>query len=115
MIHFTFCNNILYFYYLLVIITEGGIATNIIPAKAVLTICIRAPTMGELKLLRSRVENCINGSAIATGCEVNYSFEEHGIYQNVIANKILGNLYKDYFERLGKYLLIIKCCISCCI
>lgn len=84
-----------------VIIQEGGVATNIIPAKSRLAFAMRTHAFKELKELRSKVESCINGAATATGCKVNYQFEDSTSYLNLISNKILINLYKKYFEKLG--------------
>lgn len=87
----------------IVILKEGGVATNIIPSKSRLEFAIRSPTKGKLKQLRSRVEGCIKGAALSTGCEVEYKFDESNSYENLISNKVLVNLYKKYGEKLGEY------------
>ena len=87
---------------LIVILKEGGIATNIIPSKSRLEFAIRSPTMGQLKQLKSKVEGCIKGAALSTGCKVNYEFDESNCYENLISNKVLVNLYRKYSEKLGK-------------
>ncbi|KFM60943.1 Peptidase M20 domain-containing protein 2, partial [Stegodyphus mimosarum] len=83
------------------VITKGGIIPNIIPAESCLKMFIRAPNKVELRELRTRVEACITSAATATGCEVTYSFADQDSYENLITNKVLGNLYQTYAERLG--------------
>lgn len=81
---------------------EGGVATNIIPSKSRLEFCIRCLSMRQLKLLKSKIEGCIKGAALSTGCEVDYTFEDSDGYENVISNKVLANLYRKYAEKLGE-------------
>lgn len=52
------------------IITEGGVKTNIIPERAQLQYCLRAPNIEELWDLTKMVLGCIKGAACATGCVV---------------------------------------------
>ena len=52
------------------IFTNGGIKPNIIPEKAELHYYLRAPTVEELEELKAKVEGCIQGCALATGCKV---------------------------------------------
>ena len=85
-----------------VIITEGGTATNIIPARAKMELSCRAATLGELKQLQSQVEACITAAAIATNCTAEPCFEESNAYHNMLSNRVLSELYKSYSERLGK-------------
>ena len=49
------------------IISEGGVKPNIIPDRSQLTYCLRAPTDGELKVLREKVTSCFEAAATATG------------------------------------------------
>lgn len=81
---------------------EGGVATNIIPAKSRIELGVRTSTMGELKILRSQVEACINGAATSTGCTVEYSFDEPNAYANLISNAVMAKLYQEHAEKLGK-------------
>lgn len=53
------------------IITEGGVASNIIPEKAVLQFGVRSSDDSYIPELVRIVENSARGAAIATGCEVN--------------------------------------------
>ncbi|RAH61390.1 amidohydrolase [Aspergillus piperis CBS 112811] len=53
-----------------IIIPEGGTAHNIIPDKAQVRVNVRSETLKEMNALRERVENCMKGAALATGCAV---------------------------------------------
>lgn len=84
-----------------VIITDGGVVTNIVPAKAKLEIALRAPTLRETKELQSRVEACISGAALATGCTADYSFDEPNACYDLISNEVIANIFRSYSEKLG--------------
>lgn len=49
------------------IITEGGTAFNVIPARASLHCGVRAPTIPELKILKKKVHSIFEASARSTG------------------------------------------------
>jgi metal-dependent amidase/aminoacylase/carboxypeptidase family protein len=50
------------------IITRGGEAPNIVPEQVELDYYLRSPTMEGLVDLRKKLELCVEGAAIATGC-----------------------------------------------
>ena len=52
------------------IISEGGVKPNIIPDRAQLIYNLRAPTDGELIVLREKVKSCFEAAASATGKSV---------------------------------------------
>lgn len=54
------------------IITEGGVATNIVPDKGVCKISMRAKDRNYLKHVVSRVIDCARGAALITGAQVDY-------------------------------------------
>lgn len=62
----------------------------------------RTKTLGELKELQSQVESCIKAAASATGCTVEYCFDESNAYHSMLSNRVLSNLYKKHSEKLGK-------------
>lgn len=51
------------------IVTDGGQATNVIPARAELRYTMRATNSESLRELESRMAGCFAAGAIATGCE----------------------------------------------
>jgi metal-dependent amidase/aminoacylase/carboxypeptidase family protein len=52
------------------VITNGGAKPNIIPEVAELLYYVRAPTEGELDVLKQKIIGCIEGAATSTGCQV---------------------------------------------
>lgn len=49
------------------IISEGGVKPNIIPDRAQLRFCVRAPNDEELSKFAKKVTNCFKSAALATG------------------------------------------------
>lgn len=56
------------------IITECGSVPNIVPDKAILDYYLRCATLSGLIDLREKLENCVKGAAVATGCT--YTIEQ---------------------------------------
>ena len=52
------------------IITEGGLAPNIVPERAACRFYVRAVDAHELAPLKIRVQKCFEAGALATGCSV---------------------------------------------
>jgi metal-dependent amidase/aminoacylase/carboxypeptidase family protein len=52
------------------IITEGGMAANIVPERAACRFYVRAADTHELAPLKARVQACFEAGAIATGCRL---------------------------------------------
>lgn len=52
------------------IITEGGMAPNIVPERAACRFFVRAADANELAPLKGRVQACFEAGAIATGCRL---------------------------------------------
>ena len=52
------------------IITEGGLAPNIVPERAACRFMIRAPNADALAALKRRVQACFEAGALATGCRL---------------------------------------------
>lgn len=52
------------------IITEGGLAANIVPERAACRFYVRAADMHELAALKARVEACFEAAALSAGCTV---------------------------------------------
>ena len=50
------------------IITEGGLAANIVPERAACRFYVRAADVHELAVLKKRVQACFEAGALATGC-----------------------------------------------
>ncbi|HEY0104502.1 MAG TPA: M20 family metallopeptidase [Rhizomicrobium sp.] len=52
------------------IITEGGLAPNIVPERAACRFYVRAADAHELAPLKQRVQKCFEAGALATGCRL---------------------------------------------
>lgn len=52
------------------IITEGGLAANIIPERAACRFYVRAADVHQLMELKARVQACFDAGALATGCRL---------------------------------------------
>ncbi len=83
-----------------VIITEGGVADNVIPGRASARIRVRAGTAGRLGDLKSRVEVIVQSAATQVGCAVDQRWR--GNYLEMINNKTLAARYRANAESLGR-------------
>ena len=82
------------------IITEGGMACNIVPDKASCRYYIRSKERTYLKELTKKKINCARCAALMTGAELEYHNFENS-YDNLIYNESLRNLLKTNLEDLG--------------
>lgn len=82
------------------IVTEGGMACNIVPDKASCRYYIRSKERTYLKELTQKIINCARGAALMTGAELEYHNFENS-YDNLIYNESLRNLLKTNLEDLG--------------
>jgi amidohydrolase len=82
------------------IITEGGLASNIIPDRAVLRFGVRSSDDGYVPELVRMVENSARGAAMATGCDVKIQTST-GLKSN-IRNPPLERLFLRLFGELGE-------------
>lgn len=80
------------------IVTEGGLASNIIPDKAVLQFGVRSSDDTYIPTLVEMVVNSAKGAAIATGCTVKHRVST-GLKSN-IQNKPLEKLFQRLFDEL---------------
>jgi amidohydrolase len=81
------------------IITEGGLASNIIPDKAVLRFGVRSSDDDYIPELIEMVIKSAKGAAIATGCEVEF-ITSTGLKSNITNNR-LEQLFTNIWDKLG--------------
>jgi amidohydrolase len=81
------------------IITEGGLANNIIPDRAVMQFGVRSSDDTYVPTLVQMVENSAKGAAIATGCKVKITVSP-GLKSNV-RNPPLEKLFVKVYKELG--------------
>jgi amidohydrolase len=82
------------------IITEGGLASNIIPDKASLLFGVRSSDDKYIPSMIEMVINSAKGAALATGCEVETKVV-NGVKPN-LRNEPLEKLWYGVFKELGE-------------
>jgi len=82
------------------IITEGGLASNITPDRAVMRFGVRSSDDAYVPELLKMVENSARGAAIATGCEVEITTSP-GL-KSKIKNELMEQLFYGIFKELGE-------------
>ncbi len=82
------------------IITEGGLASNITPDRAVMRFGVRSSDDTYVPELIMMVENCARGAALATGCEVEITTSP-GL-KSKIRNEAMEQLFYGIFRELGE-------------
>ncbi|KAF8763989.1 Peptidase M20 domain-containing protein 2 [Argiope bruennichi] len=85
------------------IITKGGTVPNIIPAESRMELFVRSITRTELWELVPRVTECLKSGASAAGCKVEIIIDKDHCNENLISNKIMGELYDTYAHKFGIY------------
>lgn len=83
------------------IITDGGLAPNIIPARTESWWLVRAESIQRFQVLRERVVSCFEAAAIATGCSVEISDEGHA-YEELVSHPTMVELFVTNSEALGR-------------
>jgi len=82
------------------IITDGGVAPNIIPATAACHFYVRATDLDEVGRVRERVIACAEGAARATGCRLEVIADER-VLAPLKINHTLSGLYSEQLAYLG--------------
>ena len=84
------------------IVTSGGEASNIIPARVTAEWMVRATTVARLDELREKVRRCFEAGAIASGAEL--VILERPVYADMRHDAALTSLYAKNLEALGRSL-----------
>ncbi len=82
------------------IVSVGGEAPNIIPAKTVANWMIRAATVARLEEVREKVLRCFEAGALATGAEM--SVDAQVVYADMVHDPDLTRFYRSNLESLGR-------------
>jgi amidohydrolase len=85
------------------IITEGGLAANIVPERAGCRFYVRAADMHELAALKIRVQACFEGAALSTGCRVETHWGNSD-YLDLKTNWPMAEAYARNIQELGREL-----------
>ncbi|KAI9340346.1 hypothetical protein BD770DRAFT_399675 [Pilaira anomala] len=83
------------------IVTDGGLAPNIIPAHTSAFFFIRTTKAHQAGRLQKKIEACFEAAALATGCEVKYTWREIGITKDVVQNQVMADTYAAHMEKFG--------------
>ncbi|MBV9991999.1 MAG: M20 family metallopeptidase [Alphaproteobacteria bacterium] len=89
------------------IITEGGLAPNIVPERAACRFYVRALDAHELLTLKARVQACFEAGALATGCRVETKWGESD-YLDLKTNWPLAQSYERNAVVLGREFFPVK-------
>jgi len=83
------------------IVTNGGQATNVIPARAEMHYTMRANDASSLSGLEQRMADCFLAGAVATGCEYQIA-ETEPAYHELTPDKWLADTFRAEMTRLGR-------------
>ena len=83
------------------IVTDGGQATNVIPAFAALRYTMRANDKASLHALEDRMAACFTAGALGTGCEYQVD-ETEPPYDELKPDKWLADTFRAEMLRLGR-------------
>ncbi|WP_373886557.1 amidohydrolase [Sinomonas sp. ASV322] len=82
-------------------VAEAGVATNIIPDRAVVEFECRAFTLGEYEALLGRVKRCFEGAALATGAALTIEPTEP-LYEPLIQDEELAAYWNTAMGSRGR-------------
>lgn len=89
------------------IVTDGGQATNVIPAHAELRYTMRANDMESLRALETRMAGCFASGAVATGCEHTVT-ETAPPYDALAPDPFLAEVFRAEMIRNGRHPLPVE-------
>ena len=83
------------------VITHGGDAANIVPARAEGLWMVRAPTIADLAATRPRVEHCFEAGALATGARLDIN-DVSPVYSQMEHDHEIVDVYRANAVALGR-------------
>ncbi|MEI9888595.1 MAG: M20 family metallopeptidase [Rhizomicrobium sp.] len=89
------------------IITEGGLAPNIVPERAACRFYVRAVDAHELAPLKARVQKCFEAGALATGCRLEVLWGDTD-YLDMKTNWPMAGMYEANALKLGREFFDVK-------
>jgi amidohydrolase len=89
------------------IITEGGLAANIVPERAACRFYVRALDIHELGELKQRVHRCFEGAALATGTRAEIVWGNTD-YLDMKTNWPVADAFMKNAEALGREFFPVK-------
>jgi metal-dependent amidase/aminoacylase/carboxypeptidase family protein len=83
------------------IITEGGLAANIVPERAACRFYVRAADVHELAALKMRVQACFEAGALSTGCKADIRWGKTD-YLDLKTNWPMAEAFEKNATALGR-------------
>lgn len=83
------------------IVTDGGQATNVIPARAEMQFTMRANDATSLRELEQRMADCFLAGAVATGCGHEVT-ETEPSYHELTPDNWLAETFRAEMQRVGR-------------
>ncbi|HEX2213516.1 MAG TPA: M20 family metallopeptidase [Mycobacterium sp.] len=83
------------------IVTDGGQATNVIPARAGMQYTMRANDVASLRELERRMSDCFLAGAVATGCGHDVA-ETEPTYDELTPDRWLAETFRAEMLRMGR-------------
>jgi len=83
------------------IVTKGGDAPNVVPARTSAKYYVRARTLDQLRDIRARVDKCFEAGALATGCTLEI-VEVEAPYAEMRHDSEIAAIYRRNAEELGR-------------
>ena len=82
------------------IISDGGVAPNLIPDKAACFFYVRADDLGETERVKEKVISCARGAAVASGCRLQVDEDERALAPLKL-NRAFSRLYSAQLNYMG--------------
>jgi len=82
------------------IITNGGVAANVVPEYASGRFYLRAANRSTLDDVYKKVENIIKGAALATGTEYKFGLFQNGV-DDIIVTPSFDDIFVSHFDQVG--------------
>jgi amidohydrolase len=89
------------------IITDGGLAANIVPERAGCRFYVRAKDAHDLAVLKKRVQACFEGAALATGTRLEAEWGKTD-YLDLKTNWPMAGVFERVGESLGREFFPLK-------
>ena len=82
------------------IITNGGVAANVVPEYASGRFYLRAANRKTLDDVYQKVENIVKGASITTGADYKFGLFQNGV-DDIIVTPTFDDIFVSHFERIG--------------
>ncbi|HEY0282803.1 MAG TPA: hypothetical protein VGC27_09290, partial [Rhizomicrobium sp.] len=89
------------------IISEGGLAPNVVPERAACRFFVRAADADDLAPLKARVQACFEAGAIATGCRLELKWGGAD-YLDLKTNWPMAEVFERQAQALGREFFPMK-------